>query len=69
VESYFDSDKYSLLLEEKVARYEILQKKIALTDTEEDELDELEDYLNEAPKVFADELALKIQQIKQKTKS
>ena len=64
VESYFDSDKYSKQLNYKVQEYERLSNKEDLTETEEDKLDELEDYFKSIPKFLAPELELKITQIR-----
>ncbi len=67
VESYFDSDKYSTILKEKIEEYENLkEKQQTLSDEEKDKLLQLKIYLNEIPKFISDELAVKLQQIKLK---
>lgn len=66
VEGYFDSDKYSQQLKEKVATYEKLAQQNDLSSAERIQLEKLEKYLEEIPKAFAIELAVKIQQIKLK---
>lgn len=66
VESYFGSDKYSLVLQKDLARYEQLVDKAQLTPEEEIELDDLESALNAIPKYLAEELIVKLQQIKLK---
>lgn len=63
VESYFDSHKYSRVLEEKVKIFEELFLRKERTEKEEDELFALKRYLKEIPKFYADELAVKLQQI------
>jgi predicted ATP-dependent endonuclease of OLD family len=64
IESYFDSDKYSDKLKEKVERYEELLEQNGEGD--KDELFEIKKYLNEIPKFVSDELAVKLQQLKLK---
>ncbi len=64
IESYFDSDKYSDLLKNKVERYEELLEQNG--DGDKDELYELKKYLNEIPKFVSDELAVKLQQLRLK---
>jgi predicted ATP-binding protein involved in virulence len=66
VEGYFDSDKYSQQLKEKVATYEKLAQQKQLSKEEHQQLMNLEQYLDDIPKAFATELAVKIQQIKLK---
>ncbi|MEK7432934.1 MAG: AAA family ATPase [Cyanobacteriota bacterium] len=66
IESYFDSDKYSSVLKLKVEKYELLMDKDNLNKTEEKNLLELEEYLKNLPKLYSEELELKIQQIKLK---
>lgn len=63
IESYFDSDKYSTLVKEKVNRYEYLWQKDALSDDELDELKDLRSYFKRLPPLNAEELELKIMQI------
>ncbi len=66
VESYFDTDKYSEILKEKLQQFESLAEKTALTEQEQDDYFYLERYFKELPKFHADELAVKLQQIKLK---
>ncbi len=67
IESYFDSDKYSIVLKEKIEEYENLkEKQQTLSEDEKDKLLQLKIYLNEIPKFISDELAVKLQQIKLK---
>ncbi len=63
VESYFDSDDYSTVVKEKMARYESLSERDNLSEDEDDELFELKEYFEDLPKMFSPELALKINQI------
>jgi predicted ATP-binding protein involved in virulence len=67
VESYFDTDKYSQEVKNKIARFEELSTKDILTEQEEDERDELKHYFNNLPKFYADELEVKLQQIRLQT--
>lgn len=66
IESYFGSDKYSLILHEYVNEYECLMEKDELNEGEEERLNYLKRYFNEIPKFMSDELVVKIQQIKLK---
>ena len=66
VESYFDSDKYSTILKERIAEYEQLMSKDKLNDLEQANLQELKDYFDKIPKFFSEELVVKLQQIKLK---
>lgn len=67
VESYFDTDKYSQEVKNKIARFEELSTKETLNEQEEDERYELKRYFDDLPKFRADELAVKVQQIKLQT--
>lgn len=67
VESYFDTDKYSQEIKNKIARFEELSTKDILNEQEEDERYELKRYFDDLPKFMADELAVKVQQIKLQT--
>ena len=67
VESYFDTDKYSQEVKAKITRFEELSLKEVLNEKEEDERYELKRYFNDLPKFHADELAVKLQQIKLQT--
>lgn len=58
VEAYFENDKYSDLAKTKLARYEELATSGDLSENEEDELDDLIDWLEEMPDQMAPELAL-----------
>lgn len=66
VENYFDEDKYSSILKLKVDNYETLVDKEVLTEEENTELLELENYFKKLPKLYSDELEVKLQQIKLK---
>lgn len=66
IESYFDSNKYSNELLSKIERYENLQTKLNLNESEIEEKIQLKAYLNSIPKFISDELAVKLQQIKLK---
>jgi len=68
VESYFNSDNYSSILKQKIKRYELLIDKTILNEEEEEELFDLEGYLDldTIPKLYSDELQIKLQQIKLK---
>ncbi|MBF0337341.1 MAG: AAA family ATPase [Nitrospirae bacterium] len=63
VEDYFDSDKYSQVVKDKIERYERLAGLEMLTEEEEDKLFKLEMYLKEIPAFLAPELKLKFQQV------
>jgi predicted ATP-binding protein involved in virulence len=60
VEGYFEADKYSEILKAKLARFEALSAQAQ----ENDEYRELKRYFDNLPLFFADELAVKLQQIK-----
>ena len=64
VETYFDADKYSEFLKQKVATYEQLMEKSELTEDEQDDLEVLEKYFLEIPKIFSSGLKIKLNQIK-----
>jgi predicted ATP-binding protein involved in virulence len=66
IESYIDSDKYSNELKEKVNKYEELLNKDSLSESEKDELLELKIYFSKIPTIFADELAIKLNQLNSK---
>ncbi len=63
IESYFDSDKYSKEVKEKIVRFEELSLKNILDDNEKDEYMAFERYFKSLPTFMADELKVKIQQI------
>ena len=63
VESYFESDKYSMILKTQVARYEALLNKSNPTPEQEDEIESLRLYFRELPKFLAPELQLTINQL------
>lgn len=67
VESYFDTNEYSQEVVKKIARFEELSTKDILNEQEEDEQDELKHYFNNLPKFYADELEVKLQQIRLQT--
>lgn len=64
IEGYFGSDKYSNALKAKVDDYEQLAKKDELSFSEEKRYQSLKKYFDDLSDVFAEELKLKIQQIK-----
>jgi len=67
VEDYFDSDKFSTVLKEKVQKYEELLELKNLSDREKYEKEILEEYFDNIPKFFiSDELEIKLQQLKLK---
>ncbi|SFN49706.1 AAA domain-containing protein, putative AbiEii toxin, Type IV TA system [Chitinophaga sp. YR627] len=66
IESYFEADKYSTVLKNKMQEYEQLMAKESLQDSEKLQLEELKKYIEDVPKFLADELAVKIQQIQLK---
>lgn len=63
IESYFGSDKYSDELKRKIEKYEELLNKNNLTETEKDELLDFKIYFSQTPTVFADELAIKLNEL------
>ena len=63
IESYFNSDKYSKEVKEKIGRFEELSLKESLDDNEKDEYMEFKRYFKSLPTFMADELKVKIQQI------
>lgn len=63
IEGYFDSDKYSEIIKQKVVKYEQLMTKNNLSDVETDDLDDLKQYFKQLPYFLAPELQVKIQQI------
>lgn len=64
IESYLDSDKYSLYLKKRIAEYEKLLTQKELAQNEKVRKEELMQYFNQLPTLFAPELAVKIQQFK-----
>ena len=65
LESYFGVDKYSEVIKEKVNEYEhLMSHKDALDASNKHKLAVLEAYLADTPKYLANELAVKLQQIK-----
>lgn len=64
IEGYFGSDKYSEALKTKVDEYEQLAKKDELSFSEEKRYKSLKKYFEDLSDVFAEELKLKIQQIR-----
>ncbi|NDV56722.1 AAA family ATPase [Bacteroides sp. 519] len=64
IESYFNSDKYSIDLKDKLHKYELLMSKEELSDIENNEKQELRSYFtNNISKFNSDELIVKLQQI------
>lgn len=66
VESYFDSDKYSSEIKEKIKRFEDLSQKSELNVIEKDEYMEIKRFFKTLPTFRADELAVKIKDILRK---
>ncbi len=64
IESYFESDKYSDELKERLSRFDLLSERKDLTEVEKNELTELKGYFNDIPKFLSDELVVRLQQIK-----
>jgi len=64
VDTYFDSDKYSESIKEKLSDYKNLVEKKKLTENEEEKLYDLEEYLEEIPDHVAIELKTKFQEYK-----
>jgi predicted ATP-binding protein involved in virulence len=65
VEGYFGSDQYSDVLKRNLEEFELLSQKNNKTDIEIDKYLKLRNYLKDAPKLFSEELSLKIHQIEQ----
>lgn len=63
IESYFDSDKYSQEIKDKIQRFEELSLKESLDEDEKDEYMAFKRYFKSLPTFMADELKVKIQQI------
>ena len=63
IESYFNSDKYSSEVKNKIERFEELALKENLSDVEKDEYMQFKRYFKSLPTFMADELKVKIQQI------
>jgi predicted ATP-binding protein involved in virulence len=63
IESYFDSDKYSQEVKDKLFQFEELSKKESFTDSEKEEFREFEKFFKDLPKFMADELAVKVNEI------
>ena len=66
IESYFDSDKYSKEIKEKIALFENLSHQNELSKSEQDEYYKLKKYFDTIPTFMADELAVKINEIRLK---
>ena len=63
IEGYFNADKYSEEVKDKLREYETLSQKIVLTMDEKVRLNRLEIYFEELPKFLAPELQLKFNEI------
>ncbi len=68
VETYFQEDKYSIELKEKLNQYESLLSKKKLTEEEEDIIYDLHDFFENLPKYKANEISLKLGEIELKNK-
>ena len=66
IESYFDSDKYSKEIKGKIEIFEQLSDRNDLSMSEKDEYYKLKKYFDTIPTFMADELAVKINEIKLK---
>ena len=64
IESYFDSDKYSKEVKEKIEIFEKLADRDDLTDNAKDEYYKLKKYFDSLPTFMSDELAVKLNEIK-----
>ncbi|NEW61328.1 AAA family ATPase, partial [Sulfurovum sp. bin170] len=64
IESYFDSDKYSKELKDKIKIFEKLADRDNLSDNEKDEYYKLKKYFDTVPTFMSDELAVKLNEIK-----
>lgn len=64
IESYFDSDKYSKELKDKIEIFEKLADRDSLSDNEKDEHYKLKKYFDTVPTFMSDELAVKLNEIK-----
>ena len=67
IESYFDSDKYSKELKDKIEIFENLADRDNLSDDEKDEYYKLKKYFDTVPTFMSDELAVKLNEIKLRT--
>lgn len=63
VETYFDQDKYSHIIKEKVMRFECLLSNSSKTSDEIEELYALKKELLDSPKIYSEELDVKIKQL------
>ncbi|MCX6582452.1 MAG: AAA family ATPase [Candidatus Aminicenantes bacterium] len=63
VEGYFENDKYSEIIKNKIAQYEQLVNREKRTETEEDQMIDLKKYLESIPGSLAPELKAKFQQV------
>ncbi len=63
IESYFNSDKYSEEIKQKILHYEKLSSLSRLSDKERDDLRQLRNYFAHVPKYLSRELMVKLQQI------
>lgn len=64
IESYFDSDKYSKEVKDKIEIFEKLADKNDLSDDEKEKYYTLKKYFDSLPTFMSDELAVKLNQIK-----
>ncbi len=63
VENYFNVDQYSVIIKQKMHRYEMLKKKDSLLDNESTELKALENSLRSIDKNISPELATHVKQL------
>lgn len=63
IESYFDSDKYSQEIKDKLSKFEELSKKDNFTDKEKEQFKDFKRFFKDLPKFMANELAVKVNEI------
>ena len=64
MEAYFEQDKYSDKLKKELNEYESLLKKEKITDEEKIRIITLNNYFNELPKFKAEEITIKLDELK-----
>jgi len=64
IETYFETDRYSNNLKEKLFNYNKLMKKTDLTEKENSDLINLEKYFNQNYDAFSDDIQVKLQELK-----
>jgi len=66
IESYFNSDKYSDIIKEKILQYEQLATQTSLNPAQKEQLRHLQRYFAHVPKYLSKELMVKLQEIELK---